>query len=49
MADKSNAIDWKAVWETALKDKELFPIKAINKNTVSISCPTRFSKSGELI
>ena len=48
MADKSNAIDWKAVWETALKDKELFPIKAINKNTVSISCPTRFSESGEL-
>ena len=48
MADKSNAIDWKVVWETALKDKELFPIKAINKNTVSISCPTRFSKSGEL-
>ena len=48
MADKSNAIDWKAVWETALKDKELFPIKAINKNTVSISCPTRFSQSGEL-
>ena len=48
MADKSNAIDWKAVWETALKDKELFPIKAINKNTVSISCPTRFSRSGDL-
>ena len=48
MADKSNAIDWKLVWDTALKDKELFPIKAINKNTVSISCPTRFSKSGEL-
>ena len=48
MADKSNAIDWKTVWETALKNKELFPIKAINKNTVSISCPTRFSKSGEL-
>ena len=48
MADKSNAIDWKSVLETALKDKELFPIKAINKNTVSISCPTRFSKSGEL-
>ena len=48
MADKSNAIDWKSVWETALKDKELFPIKAINKNTVSISCPTRFSQSGEL-
>ena len=48
MADKSNAIDWKTVWETALKDKELFPIKAINKNTVSISCPTRFSKSGEM-
>ena len=48
MADKSNAIDWQAAWETALKDKELFPIKAINKNTVSISCPTRFSKSCEL-
>lgn len=48
MADKSNAIDWKVVWETALKDKELFPIKAMNKNTVSISCPTRFSNAGEL-
>jgi hypothetical protein len=46
--DKNTTIDWKAVWETALKDKELFPIKAMNKNTVSISCPTRFSNAGEL-
>lgn len=41
-------IDWKNIWDSALKNKELFPIKAINKNTVSVSCPTRFSKSGEL-
>lgn len=41
-------IDWKNVWDSTLKNKELFPIKAINKNTVSVSCPTRFSKSGEL-
>lgn len=40
-------IDWKAVWESTLKSKELFPIKAINNNTLSLSCPTRFSNAGE--
>lgn len=40
-------IDWKTVWETSLKNKELFPIKALNKKTLSISCPTRFSNAGE--
>jgi len=40
-------IDWKKIWESALKNTEMFPIKAINKNTLSISCPTRFSNAGE--
>lgn len=44
----TDTIDWKVVWENALKNKELFPIKAMNKKTVSISCPTRFSNAGEL-
>ena len=44
----ADTIDWKVVWENALKNKELFPIKAMNKKTVSISCPTRFSNAGEL-
>ena len=42
------SIDWEKVWDNALKNKELFPIKAINKKTVSIACPTRFSDTGEL-
>ena len=44
----ADTIDWKVVWENTLKNKELFPIKAMNKKTVSISCPTRFSNAGEL-
>ena len=43
----ATTIDWKAVWESALKNKELFPIKAVNNNTLSLSCPTRFSNAGE--
>ena len=42
------SIDWKKVWESALTNKEIFPVKFINKDTISVSCPTRFSKSGEL-
>lgn len=41
-------IDWEKTWNSALKNKELFPIKAMNKKTVSIACPTRFSDTGEL-
>ena len=40
-------IDWKNVWEKALKDPEIFPVKVTNKNTVSVSCPTRFSDTGK--
>jgi hypothetical protein len=43
----SKSIDWEAIWNEIIKDNLLFPIKAINKNTLSISCPTRFSKAGE--
>lgn len=41
-------IDWKKIWESAIGNSELFPAKLINKNTLSVSCPTRFSNSGEL-
>lgn len=41
-------IDWKKVWESAIGNSELFPAKLINKNTLSVSCPTRFSNSGEM-
>jgi hypothetical protein len=41
-------VNWKTVWENSLKNKELFPIKLLNKNTLSVSCPTRFSNAGEL-
>ena len=41
-------INWESVWKNALDDTELFPAKSVKNNTVSISCPTRFSKSGEL-
>lgn len=39
-------IDWKLVWEKTLKNKDIFPIKNISNNTVSISCPTRFNNTG---
>ena len=49
MADKeTTVINWESVWNNSLKNKELFPIKAMNNKTVSISCPTRFSSAGEL-
>lgn len=40
-------IDWKKIWESVIKNSELFPIKAMDKDTLSISCPTRFSNAGE--
>lgn len=40
-------IDWKSIWKKALKNKELFPIKSVHNNTVSVSCPTRFSNTGK--
>lgn len=44
---KMAIIDWKTVWDNSLHNKEMFPIKAINNSTVSISCPTRFSGTGK--
>ena len=41
-------IDWESAWKKALENKELFPIKAVNDKTLTISCPTRFSNTGEL-
>lgn len=46
MPDKKITIDWESVWNSTLKNKELFPIKSVNKKTVSLSCPTRFSSPG---
>lgn len=40
-------IDWKSIWEKAINNKEIFPVKIIDKSTVSISCPTRFSNAGK--
>lgn len=40
-------IDWKVVWENALKNKELFPVKFWDKHTISVLCPTRFSSIGK--
>ncbi len=45
--DKNVTIDWEAVWASTIKNEELFPIKAMNDKTLSISCPTRFSNAGE--
>lgn len=41
-------IEWEKIWEATLKNKELFPVKTVNKKTISVSCPTRFSNTGEL-
>lgn len=41
-------IDWKSVWDSCLKNKELFPYISKEKDTILLSCPTRFSNSGEL-
>jgi hypothetical protein len=40
-------LDWKSIWENTLKNKELFPVKIVNSQTVSVSCPTRFSNTGK--
>ena len=45
MAEKLN---WKDIWEKSLSDKELFPINSVDKDTVSVSCPTRFSNTGKI-
>lgn len=45
MAEKLN---WKDIWEKSLSDKELFPINLVDKDTVSVSCPTRFSNTGKI-
>lgn len=45
MAEKLN---WKDIWEKSLNDKELFPINSVDKDTVSVSCPTRFSNTGKI-
>lgn len=40
-------INWRDVWKEVLSSDKLFPAKIINKDTASISCPTRFSSTGE--
>ena len=45
MAEKLN---WKDIWEKSLNNKELFPINLVDKDTVSVSCPTRFSNTGKI-
>lgn len=39
-------LDWKQIWNKSISDKQLFPTKLLEKNTMSISCPTRFSDIG---
>lgn len=39
-------INWEQVWNNSLKNKELFPFKQESKNTIAVSCPTRFSNAG---
>lgn len=39
-------IDWESVWDKALENKELFPVKNVTDKSVTISCPTRFSSPG---
>lgn len=39
-------IDWESVWNKALENKELFPVKSVTDKSVTISCPTRFSSPG---
>lgn len=45
MAEKLN---WKDIWKKSLNNKELFPINSVDKDTVSVSCPTRFSNTGKI-
>lgn len=40
-------INWEDVWNSALKDKAIFPLKKIDNKTISVSCPTRFSSVGK--
>ena len=41
-------INWKELWDDILKGTDIFPIKVVKGSTVTISCPTRFSDTGEL-
>lgn len=41
-------IDWRDIWDSTIKNAELFPIKKVTKTTLSIACPTRFSGAGEM-
>ena len=40
-------VSWKSVWNRALKSDKLFPLSAVDKDTISVSCPTRFSGTGK--
>lgn len=40
-------VSWKSVWNRALKSNKLFPLNAVDKDTISVSCPTRFSGTGK--
>ena len=40
-------IDWKSVWDKAVKSNDSFPTKVIKNKTVTVSCPTRFSNTGK--
>ena len=41
-------VNWKEVWESVLKAQMKFPITIVDddKDTISVSCPTRFSDTG---
>lgn len=41
-------INWESVWNSSLKNKELFPFIKVKDNAISLACPTRFSNSGEV-
>lgn len=39
-------IDWKKVWDDAVKSKSLYPHIFLSSNKLSLACPTQFSKFG---
>lgn len=42
-----DTIDWKVLWQKAIKNKLLFPSKLLSNNSISVACPTRFSVLGK--
>lgn len=40
-------INWEKVWKRALNSNKKFPTNVIKNNTISVSCPTRFSGTGK--